>query len=76
MPWTQADADAVRAAIVKLASGSRVAQVSYAGPPARSVSYHDVDLAELRRLLAEMEQAASITTSSYRLAVTRKGLGQ
>jgi hypothetical protein len=37
--WTSEDIAAVRAAIVALASGARVASVSFAGPPARTVSY-------------------------------------
>lgn len=76
MPWTQADADAIREAILKLASGTRVVTVSYAGPPARSVSYQLGDLAIMRELLAEMESVASSTSAGrYRLGATRKGLG-
>lgn len=62
MAWTQADADAVRAAVVALAAGTRVVSVSYAGPPARSVTYGIAQLGELRALLAEMDRALSRTT--------------
>lgn len=72
MAWTQAEADQIRAAVLALATGARVATVSYAGPPARTVSYQAADLASLRALLAEMEQAQR--TSTYRLGATRKGL--
>lgn len=74
MPWNQADADAVRAAITKLATGTRVVTVLYAGPPERTVTYQMVQLPELRALLAEMERTAS-GAPTYRLGATRKGLG-
>lgn len=66
MAWTQAEIDKLKAAI---ASG--VLTVSYAGPPARSITYQS--LAEMRNLLAEMEASTS-TGPKYRLAATRKGL--
>ncbi len=75
MAWTQADADALRAAILKLATGTRVVKVAYAGPPAREVNYQEGDLKIMRELLAEIEQASPTGTGSYRLAATRKGLG-
>lgn len=75
MAWTQEDVDAVKAAILKLATGERVVTVSYAGPPARSVTYHATDLASLRTLYSEMQGAVTAATgSSYRLVTTRKGL--
>lgn len=64
--WTQADIDTLKAAI---ASG--VLSVSYAGPPARSITYQS--LAEMRSLLASMIASTSNGTP-YRLAATRKGL--
>lgn len=70
--WTQAEIDALKAAI---ASG--VLSVRYDGPPARTVTYHS--LAEMRSLLASMVQdvASSSGSSSraprYRYAATRKG---
>lgn len=75
MPWSQADADAVRAAILKLVSGQREVTVSYSGPPARSTTYQMAELADLRAILAEMERAAG-SGAPYRLAATRKGLGR
>jgi hypothetical protein len=76
MPWTQGDADAVREAILKLAAGTRVVTIKYAGPPARELTYQQADLKVLKELLAEMESVATAsTTGGYRLAATRKGLG-
>lgn len=73
MAWTQADADAVQAAVVDLAIGKRVAKVIYAGPPSREVDYVATDLPSLRALLAEINR--SLTTGpTYRLASTKKGL--
>jgi hypothetical protein len=74
MPWTQADADQVRAAIVALATGTRVVTVSYAGPPARSVQYADTDLPQLRSLLAEMERTAT-SAPRFRRVAFKKGFG-
>lgn len=73
MAWTSEEVAQVRAAILKLATGAAVASVSYAGPPARTVSYQSTDLDKLRALLAEMERSAS-SSPSYRLATTSKGL--
>lgn len=68
MAWTQADVNAVRTAIVALASGTRVVTVSYAGPPARSVTYGAAELGELRALLSEMERSLPGTTKFRRVA--------
>jgi hypothetical protein len=57
--WTQAELDQVRAAVVALAAGKRAASVSFAGPPARTVSYVAAQLGELRSLLSEMEASVS-----------------
>lgn len=73
MAWTQAEIEQVRAAVLALATGTRVVTVSYAGPPARSVQYGTAQLGELRDLLATMESSTS-STPGYRLATTRKGL--
>lgn len=72
MSWTADELAQIRAAVLALATGTRVASVSYAGPPARSVSYQAADLPTLRAILAEAEQAQR--SSNYRLAATRKGL--
>lgn len=68
--WTQSDIDTLKAAI---ASG--VLSVSYAGPPARSITYQSMEA--MLQALALMEQsvsAAAGTSTNYRLASTRKGL--
>lgn len=69
MTWTQEEIDQLRAAI---ASG--VLTVSYAGPPARSITYQS--LADMRELLAEMvaSSAAASGGTRFRLGATRKGL--
>lgn len=72
MAWTQAELDSVKAAVLALASGTRVVTVSYAGPPARSVTYGAADLAQLRGLLAEMERSLS-GSSGFRRASFSKG---
>ncbi len=71
--WTQSDADAVRAAVVALATGTRVVTVTYAGPPARSVTYQMADLEQLRSLLAQITLSLG-TSATYRLGATRTGL--
>jgi hypothetical protein len=70
MAWTQEDIDKLKTAI---ASG--VSEVSYAGPPARSIRYQSTDqmLDALAEMTAEVA-AASGTGKTYRLAATRKGL--
>ncbi len=67
--WTQADVTKLKEAV-----GSGVMSVTYAGPPARTVTYHS--LAEMRKLLAEMVASvgnAAGTRSTFRYAATRKG---
>lgn len=66
--WTQADVDALKAAI---ATG--VLEVTYDGPPRRTVTYHG--LAEMRSLLASMQADVRATAggTSYKLAAFRKG---
>lgn len=64
MAWTQADIDKLKAAI---ASG--ILSVSYAGPPARSITYQS--LAEMRKLLAEMERSVSGSTTYRRVAFSK-----
>lgn len=73
MAWTQSDVDALQAAIAQLAIGKRVVTVSYAGPPARSVTYAAAQLSELRELLTVMRREVG-GASGYRLATTRSGL--
>lgn len=64
--WTQADIDKLKAAV---ASG--VLTVSYAGPPARTITYQS--LGAMRALLAEMVGTVNGRVP-YRLATTNKGL--
>lgn len=65
MEWTDAEIATLRAAV---ASG--ILTVSFAGPPARTITYQS--LAEMRDLLASMTSSSGGTP--YRLAATRKGL--
>ena len=74
MPYTQADADAVREAILKLSIGRREVSVSFAGPPARSITYQMVQLSELKELLAEINRSIG-SGPSFRLGATNKGRG-
>lgn len=69
--WSQADIDALKAAI---AQSGAVLTVSYDGPPRRSVTYRS--LKEMMDLLAVMtaEVSAASGQGSYRLGATRKGL--
>jgi len=64
--WTEDDVASLKAAI---ASG--ILTVSYAGPPARTVTYQS--LAEMRSLLAEMrrEVAGSGAITSRRVVVSK-----
>lgn len=74
MAWTQADADSVQAAITELAIGKRVVTVSYAGPPARTLTYQMAELPQLRSLLSEINRSIG-GGATYRLGATRTGLG-
>lgn len=71
MAWTQQDADAVRAAVIALASGTRVYMVSYAGPPARSVQYAAAELPQLRALLAEIQRSLAGTPTFRRVSFSK-----
>lgn len=64
--WTAEDIATLRAAV---ASG--VLSVSYAGPPARSVTYQS--LGAMRELLAEMQRQVH-KAPTYRLGAVHKGL--
>jgi len=63
--WTQADIDKLKAAIAE-----GVLSVSYAGPPARTLTYQS--LAEMRSLLAEMDRQVH-NPKTHRLFAFRKG---
>ncbi len=63
--WTQADIDKLKAAV---ATG--VMEVTYSGPPSRTVKYHS--LADMRSLLSEMTREVT-EAPPYRLMRTSKG---
>lgn len=69
LTWTQADLDALKAAV---ASG--VLTVRYDGPPKREITYHS--LAAMRDLLADMNASlqAQAGKPTVRYATTSKGL--
>lgn len=59
--WTQADIDRLKAAI-----SSGVLSVSYAGPPARTMTYQSLDA--MRSLLAEMLGQVNGSTTYRRVS--------
>lgn len=63
--WTQTDIDALKAAV---ATG--VLQVTYAGPPSRSITYRS--LPEMQSILASMEREVN-GAPGYRRVAFRKG---
>lgn len=73
MAWTLIEIDAVRAAMMALATGTRIASVSYAGPPQRSVTYGVADIAMLRTLLLEMERGIVVAGPRFRRVSFSKG---
>lgn len=74
MSWTTEEITSVKAAIIALATGKAVASVSYAGPPAQTISYQAADLDKLKALLAQMTAATAASTSYRRVSVS-KGFG-
>lgn len=60
MSWTQADIDALKEALK-----SGVLSVSYAGPPARTITYQS--LSAMRELLSSMEHQVSGAPSFRRV---------
>lgn len=73
MAWTPEEVASVRAAVLALVTGTRAVSVSYAGPPARSVTYAMADLPGLRSLLEGMELGAAVPGPTYRRATFSKG---
>jgi hypothetical protein len=69
--WTEEDVAKLRAAIVALASGQAVISVSYAGPPARTVTYAQADLDKMRALLAEMNRQVTAAPHYRRVRWSR-----
>lgn len=64
----------MQAAIRDLVIGKRVVSVSFAGPPARSVTYQMAQLKELQSVLAQINRELG-TGPTYRLGATNSGLG-
>lgn len=71
MAWSPEELAQIQAAVLALATGARVASVSYAGPPARTIQYVPADLGQLRALLAEA--TASSGGMTFRRAAFSKG---
>jgi hypothetical protein len=63
--WTQADIDKLKEAVAE-----GVLSVSYAGPPARSITYQSLDA--MRALLAEMVRQVQ-RPPTFRRVAFRKG---
>lgn len=72
--WTQSEIDQVKAAVMALATGAAVQSVTYAGPPARTVTYHPTDLDKLRKLLGEM--VADVNAQNGNSAVSFVGFSK
>lgn len=70
--YTSADLVAVTNAIRALMTGARVAVVTYAGPPQRSVTYSASSLNDLRSLQAEIQREVN-GTPTYRRVSFNKG---
>lgn len=69
MPFTQADVDALKAAIV---AGRGARSVTFSD---QSITFHSVD--EMLKLLSVMQEEVNATAGTgrtYRLAATRKGV--
>lgn len=73
--WSEEDKAKLRQAILKLATGEAVVRVQYDGPPKREVEYQPQNLAEMRKLLADIE-ASSSTAPRRRYASHSKGFGR
>lgn len=69
--YTQAEADALKAAIV-----TGVLSVTYSGPPSRTVTYQSLDA--MRALHAAMlrDLSAQAGNLGYRVAGTKKGFDE
>lgn len=68
MAWTQTDIETLEKAI---ASGTL--SVTFSGPPARSITYQNIDA--MFKILAVMKQQVNGGATAFRLGATRKGLG-
>lgn len=66
--WSEEDIATLKAAILALASGEKVQTVRYSGPPAREMTYHPVQLPEMRKLLDSIVREVRGTTTYRRVA--------
>lgn len=73
--WSEEDKAKLRQAILGLATGKAVVRVLYDGPPKREVEYHQLNLTEMRELLASME-ASTPGAIRRRYASHSKGFGR
>jgi hypothetical protein len=73
MPYLETERDAIKEAVLKLASGTRAVRITTMG---KTVEYGQADLTELEALLAraEADVAAAAGTSQFFLTRTSKGL--
>jgi C4-type Zn-finger protein len=73
MPYSETEHDAIKDAVLKLASGTRAVRITTMG---KTVEYGQADLAELEGLLAraEADVAAAAGISQFFLTRTSKGL--
>lgn len=69
--WSEEDIATLKAAILALASGEKVQTVKYSGPPAREVTYHAVNLPDMRALLTEIVREVRGTTTYRRVAFNK-----
>jgi len=73
MPYTETERDAIKNAVIKLASGTRAVRITTMG---KTVEYGQADLADLEALLgrAEADVNAAAGASQFFLTRTSKGL--
>jgi hypothetical protein len=69
--WSEEDIAQLKAAILELASGEKVKTVRYGGPPPREVDYHQIDLPDMRALLADIVREVRGTTTYRRVAFNK-----
>jgi hypothetical protein len=72
MPYTVADLESAKAALLALAQGARVASV---GAADRSVQYQQADMDKLRALIADMEASIQSSEGRRRFVLTTTGKG-
>ena len=72
MAWTTTDRDAIKAAILALATGARTATVAFGD---RTVSYQPAQLPELTKLLNVIEAELASTTRPKQFHAYYNGKG-